>query len=43
MQKIVFITLFILSLNYAQSKVLERKDYPYALLTEDYGILNAED
>ena len=43
MQKIIFAALVILNLSQVHSKSLERKNYPYALLTEDYGILNTED
>ena len=43
MQKIIFLILFFLSLNQVYSRSLDRKDYPYALQTEDYGILNVED
>lgn len=43
MQKIIITILLILSHTSVFAKNMNRKDYPYALLTEDYSILTTSD
>ena len=43
MQKIIFVVLAVLYINQVHSKSLDLKKYPYALLTNDFGILTTAD
>lgn len=43
MQKIILFFLVLQNLNLVNAQKLERKNYPQALLTQDYGILRAAD
>ncbi len=43
MQAVIFVAILIFNFSYARSKTLNHKDYPYALLTQDHGILSNSD